>query len=195
MERNMRATFVLLADLQIHNFVRKLAWGIHCAHDIGLDVGRLPPHVSLKQPFLINDLDALEAYMTEFAASIRPIEIHLPRLQIVKVMIENLETGILWLDVAETPSLRDLHNRLNRELAARFADTQAAFDGVDYHFHMTVAIGSQPWDAYQCMYENIAVTQTSLQFLARELALFVYDDNANLSNGYMTYKIMPLLAE
>ncbi len=191
----MKATFVLLADLQTYNFVRRLAWDIHLRYGIGIDVCRLPPHVSLKQPFFIDDLSALENYMTEFAASIRPIEIHLPELQIVPVTIDNLQTGILWLDVEETSLLRDLHNRLNNELASRFANTYAAFDGVDYHFHMTVAIGSQPWDVYQRMYQNVATTQIDLKFLAQELALFVYDDNANLSGGYMTYKILPLRIE
>ena len=191
----MKATFALLADWQTHNFVRKLAWDIHSKYGIGLDVTRLPPHVSLKQPFTINDLATLEEYMIQFAARIRPFEIHLPRLQIVKISIEGLETGILWRDVAETPLLRDLHNRLNEELAARFANTRAAFDGADYHFHMTVSIGSQPWNTYERLYPDIAAIPIDLRFTTRELALFVYDDDANLSGDYMTYKIFPLLGK
>ncbi|MBI5032039.1 MAG: 2'-5' RNA ligase family protein [Chloroflexi bacterium] len=188
----MKATFALLADWQTHNFVRKLAWDVHCAYGIGLDVTRLPPHVSLKQPFAANDLTSLEEYMMELAPSIQPFEIHLPRLQIVKVAIEGLETGILWLDVQETSLLRDLHNRLNNELAKRFTNTQAAFDGGDYHFHMTVSIGSQPWDVYQRMFKDIVATPIDLRFTPQELVLFVNDDNANLNGGYMTHKILPL---
>ena len=188
----MKATFALLADHEVHNFVRKLNWELHRKYGIGLDIARLPPHISLKQPFDVTDLDALEGYMSELADSIPPFEVHLPQLQLIRTEIDHVETGILWLDVQETASLRELHTRLNQELAARFENTQAAFDGADYHFHMSVAIGGQPWQVYQRAFENIAVAPANLRYLVRELALFVYDDTASLSEGYMTYKILQL---
>jgi len=191
----MKATFAFLADVEVHNFVRKLTWNIHRKYGIGLDVARLPPHISLKQPFIVHDLDALEHYMGELANGTRPLEMHLPQLQLVNTTIDNSKTGILWLDVQETECLRQLHLRLNRELAARFENTQAPFDGADYHFHMTIAIGGQPWDIYQRMYEDIATAPVNLRYLARELALFVYDDGASLSAGYVAYKILPLSGE
>ena len=40
-----------------------------------------------------------------------------------------MEFGILWLAVQETEVLRQLHNRLNQELAQRFGNTQANYDG------------------------------------------------------------------
>ena len=188
----MKATFALLTDIEVYNFVRKLAWDVHRKYGISLEVTRLPPHISLKQPFSLADLDLLERYMGELAQSIQPFEIRLPRLQVVKTSIEGSETGILWLDVQETGQLRGLHLRLNRELSERFEDTQAAFDGQDYHFHMTVAIGGQPWVVYQRMYEEISATEVNLSFVTRQLALFVYDDTASLAGGFMTYKISPL---
>src|SRR5712692_2561150 len=152
----MKATFAFLADIDVHNFVRKLAWDIHRKYGVDLDVARLPPHISLKQPFTVRDLDALEHYMGQFAGNTRPLEMYLPRLQLIHTTLDNSETGILWLDVQETERLRQLHLQFNCDLAVLFEDTQAPFDGADYHFHMTVAIGGQPWDVYQRMYEDIA---------------------------------------
>jgi 2'-5' RNA ligase len=191
----MKATFALLANREVHNFVRKLTWDLHRRYRVGVDIARLPPHISLKQPFPVQDLDALETCMDEFGGNIRPCEVHLVQLQLVKTAIDNWETGILWIDVQETPYLRELHQQLNRELAARFENTQAPFDGENYHFHMSVAIGSQSWEVYQRLFKDIAGTPIDLRFIARELALFVYDDSPSLGAGYMTYKVLLITGE
>jgi hypothetical protein len=63
----MKATFALLANRELHNWVRKLACQIHQNYRTGTQHCRLPPHISLKQPFAISDLTALEGYMDELA--------------------------------------------------------------------------------------------------------------------------------
>ena len=188
----MKAALALLANTEVHNFVRQLAWTIHQKYHIGIDASRLPPHVSLKQPFAVSDLPALELYMHELADSIAPVEVALADLQLVQATMAGQETGILWFDVRETPQLRHLHRRICDELAARFGNTQARFDGAEYHFHMTIALGSQPLSVYQAMYKEVSSKPVNLRYLAQELALFVYDDEANLNGGYMTYRILPL---
>ena len=70
----MKAVFALLTNTEIHNLVRKLSWDIHQEYRTGIDVCRLPPHISLKQPFDISDLDLLGKYMAELASSITPWE-------------------------------------------------------------------------------------------------------------------------
>src|SRR6266545_8243886 len=90
--------------------------------------------------------------MMNLVRSITPFEVKLTKLQLVDATIEGLDTGILWLDVQETEILRQLHNRVNEELTLRFGDVHAAFDGPDYHFHMTVAIGGQPIETYNAGY-------------------------------------------
>ena len=114
-------------------------------------------------------LDALESYMSELAGSTPPFEVHLNQLQLIKTEIDHAETGILWLDVQETASLRELHIRLNQELATRFENTQAAFDGADYHFHMSIAIGGQPWEVYQRAFEELAATPDNLHIRCANL--------------------------
>src|SRR5262249_48897224 len=142
------------------------------------------------QPFAVSDLAALERYMQELADNIAPVEIALPQLQLIQTSIDGLDTGILWLDVRETVQLRQLHNRICEELVTRFGNTHAPFDGADYHFHMTIAIGTQPFRVYQTMFKEVSSMPVHLDYLARELALFVYDDEAALSGGYMTYKLL-----
>ena len=188
----MKATFALLANAQVHNLVRKLSWNIHRKYRTGIEVCRLPPHISLKQPFDIFDLDSLEDFMSELADSISPFEIHLTGLELIDANIEGLETGILWLNVHETEILRNLHNHLNQELTSRFGNVSAAFDGPDYHFHMTVAMGGQSLETYKKIYGEFAGHLENLQYTVRELGMFVYDEREEINAGYITYKILPL---
>lgn len=125
----MNATFALLANAEIHNQVRKLTWDIHQKYRTGIAVCRLPPHISLKQPFDSPDLDLLERHMAELAQSLQPFQVDLTHLELVKTVVDGLDTGISWLNVQETAFLRQLPNRLNQELASRFGNVPAAFDG------------------------------------------------------------------
>jgi 2'-5' RNA ligase len=188
----VKATFALLANTETHNLVRRLSWDVHRKYRTGIDVCRLPPHISLKQPFEIFDLNLLEEYMTDFVNSVSPFEVNLTELELIESTIDGLETGILWLNVQETTLLRQLHNRLNNELTSRFGDVSAAFDGPDYHFHMTVAIGGQSIEIYQKIYREFEAHLKDLQYTVRELGMFVYDDREEINVGYITYKILPL---
>lgn len=94
----MKATFALLANTEVYNVVRKLALEIHRYRTGTLHV-RLPPHISLKQPFAIANLAQLEAYMAELAETISPFTVKLTHLQLKMVRFQEMEFGILWLDV------------------------------------------------------------------------------------------------
>ena len=188
----MKATFALLADNQTHNLVRKLAWDIHQKYRTGIDVCRLPPHISLKQPFDISDLDSLSEYMTELARSIELFPTLLTHLELIEMTMDGLHTGILWLNVQETEFLRQLHERVNRDLTARFGNVPAKFDGSDYHFHMTVAIGGQPIGTYQKILDEFKDRLVNLPCTIQEMVMFVYDERTAVNAGYMTYRILPL---
>jgi 2'-5' RNA ligase len=188
----MKATFALLANNEIHNLVRKLSWDIHQKYRTGIDVTRVPPHISLKRPFNILDLNLLGKYMTELAGNIPPLEVKLTKLELIDATIEGLDTGILWLNVEETEILRQLHNRVNQELTMRFGNVQAPFDGLEYHFHMTVAIGNQPIETYQKIRDEFSARLTNLQYTVQEIVMFVYDETYLINSGYMTYMILPI---
>jgi 2'-5' RNA ligase len=188
----MKATFALLANREVYNWVRKLAWEIHQTYRTGTLHVRLPPHISLKQPFAIAEIAQLEAYMAELAATIPPFTVHLTELQLEIGNFDGMEYGILWLNVQETEVLRQLHNRLNEELAQRFGNTQANYDGPDYQFHMTVMMGGQPVEVYRKLYDELAEHRLDLQYTVHDLAMFVYDEPMGPQGEYLTYKILPL---
>lgn len=188
----MKAAFALLADTEIHNLVRKLSWEFHQKYHTGTRHCCLPPHISLKQPFGVGNLSALERYMDEFAHSIEPFEVQLTKLDIVPTFYEGTEYGILWIDVHETKELRQLHNRLNEELTQRFGSVPADFDGDAYHFHMTVMIGGQPIEVYRKFYNEMDNPVINRSFTVRELGMFVYDEPMGPHGDYISYRILQI---
>ena len=188
----MKAAFALLADVEVHNIVRKLSWEFHQKYHTGLRHCCLPPHISLKQPFGAANLSTLEQYMDEFARSIEPFEVRLTDLDIVPALHEGVEYGILWIDVDETEKLRGLHDRLNAELNQRFGGTPADYDGDAYHFHMTVMLGGQPIDVYRKFYSELDSPVIDCSFTIRELGMFVYDEPMGPNGEYLSYRILPI---
>lgn len=188
----MKATFALLANHKTHNVVRKLSWEFHQKYRTGTHHASLPPHVSLKQPFAVSDLPALEKYMDGLAASIQPFDITLTELQIVPVLFGGAEYGILWFAIEETDLLRGLHNRLNEELTQLFGNVSADFNGKDYRFHMSVMMGGQLMDIYRKFHSEISNTRIDLTYTVSEMAMFVYDEPMGPHGDYLCYKILPI---
>lgn len=96
------------------------------------------------------------------------------------------------MDVEESEDLRQLHNRVNQELSQRFGDTQADFDGADYHFHMTVMMGGQPLAVYRRFLEELPSQKIHLRFIVRNLGMFVYDEPRGPEGEYMSYKAVAI---
>jgi 2'-5' RNA ligase len=188
----MKATFASLANTEVHNLVRKLAWEMHQKYRTGTKHCRLPPHTSLKQPFRIPIIEAIENYMAELARSIQPFEVHLTELQVVPTVFAGTEYGILWLDVEESDHLRQLRNRVNYELSQRFGDMQADHDGAAYHFHVTVMMGGQPRAVYRKFYSELPNRTVNLRYIVRDLAMFVYDEPMGPEGEYLEYRILPI---
>ena len=74
----------------------------------------------------------------------------------------------------------------------RLGNVQAPFDGWDYHFHMTVAMGNQPIETYRKIKDEFSDRLTNLQYAVRQMVMFVYDEIDSVSAGYMTYMILPI---
>ncbi|MGI6377148.1 MAG: 2'-5' RNA ligase family protein [Anaerolineae bacterium] len=159
----------LLADQATQRLVARLRRDLR-AHGAAVPHLPLPAHISLKQPFVCEDLAPVEAWSERLAASLPPVSIALHGL----CYGEYAGQGIVGLQVVETPFLRALHNRINAELAAVVADPSAPFDGDAYRFHMTVAMG--PLDAdrlYRRYCEALADRRLDHAMVARRLGLAV----------------------
>jgi 2'-5' RNA ligase len=181
----MKAGFALLTNRTVENAVNRLAWDIHTRWAIGVASRCYPAHISLKQPFeLGNRLTEFEAYMAAFTASTPPLQIEVGKLL--------LWDTVLVFDVRETPTLRGLHNRLNRELPPLFGDVQAEHDGDEYHFHMTVASGGASADMYRAIHAAYGDVAPPAAFTVHELGLFTGYERAPGAWQFMLHTVLPL---
>lgn len=186
----MKAAIFLPVDYHIHNFMRALAVEIHQKYKTGLHAASFPPHITLKLPFQLSNLADLETYFDHLAASTSPLEIALTRLELQATASGGAERGVLWLAVQESRDLRNLHHRINQELAERFEDTHAAYDGTGFKFHATLAVGGQPMEVYQRIYAEYKDTSVNLTFTATQIGLAYCDCDAK--EGLIAYRILPL---
>ncbi|MFV0399478.1 MAG: 2'-5' RNA ligase family protein [Oscillospiraceae bacterium] len=183
----MKATFVLLADDQMENAAAKLAYQADLAGDMGF-LARSPFHLSLKQPFDIADLPAVERFFDEYAASIAPVTAHFIDMILWENNIFGEPSGVLVLKAEKTSELAALHEGLNSQLQMRFGDCPAAFDGEAYQFHLTFAIGGAPFSAYQKVYAELKAAGFPKQATFDRLGLLYYSGDEIRPGSYFCYK-------
>ena len=190
----MRVDIAILPDLSTRNTVSRLVWGLHRQYRIGLRAARHPWHISLKQPFAVDDADlaALETFFDAFAAGIQPITIHLDQLE---QQSSPTYPGVLWLAARESPLLRALHQGLNSELQALLDGAPAAFDGPMFRFHMTLALlddeDMKAADIPRLMRDHARLAP-NLAFEANQLAMFISDTDETDRIGFLTYRVTSL---
>ena len=188
----MRVAMALLMNDDLCNRLARVT--MRCRdYGFGLRVLRLPPHVSLKQPFIVREFERFETYFDEFASRIGQQTIVFNGFQ----FWGNAEEGVVSLRVVADEQLRALHTQLNSELERTFGNTQAEHDGEEYAFHLTVAIGSYRAESYPQLQADLAELTFDEQTISSKMAMFIYEESmlANALYGvreYGTYKILSL---
>jgi 2'-5' RNA ligase len=184
---NLKATFALLPDAEMQNRASAAAVLVHGASGGRLRWPRLPPHVSLKQPFSIESLATIERYFDQFAADTAPIAATLGRVQ-TQPTSPNTPESVVWVSIDQPSRLRAMHERLNRELRKVVTDAQAPLDGEGYEFHMTLGFLPGPELSLPGGVPGLSGANTTF----RELGLFVYDGLPKAGWQCMRYKVLPL---
>ena len=188
----MRTAIALLVEDELRN--RLASFTLRCRdYGFNLMVLRLPAHVSLKQPFVVNDFERFERYFEEFARQIEPQQLKLDGF----VFWGDAEYGVVVARVAANPRLRQLHSKLNAELEQEFGGTGADFDGDAYEFHLTVAIGALRADLLPQLQNDIVAWKLDEVTVSSRLALFIYEESTRPDRlygvrEYGTYKVLPL---
>ena len=185
----MKATVVLIADNDAENFGRKLMLEAHRYGRMGFEMARLPQHVSLKQPFVIPDLDRMEVLFDEYAKEIHPFDIGFTGIDLFPSnVLGGVDSGCLSLRVNPTPQLVEAQRMLNDRLYRAFGPCPAEHDN-DYIFHMTFAIGGADFESYRRAYNELIKADFRKIFRFGELGLFYYDDDNIIPGTYFCYKV------
>ena len=184
----MKAAIALLTGYEVQNWVRQVVVDLNRAYGVPFHAAHNPTHVTLKQGFAFESMARLERYFGSLAASIAPFEVVLKGIYHARWG----DTGFLGLDVEETGTLRALHARINRELAALFEDPSAPHDGEGYRFHLTVEMGAiEGDDPFLGYYEGMADRDVDLRFTAQYIAL-AYAPGEGVPGSFIIYRVLPL---
>ena len=181
----MKATIVLLADNKLSNIGNSLLYEANCISEVGYEMTRMPFHVSLKQPFVVEDLATIEKLFDEF--DFKPVKIKFEKLSCFPHWLGSSDTGGMFLKT-ESKELRDLQKKLFGELKEKIGDCPAEHDN-DYIFHMTIAIGDAKYSNYVKAYEVLKDKIPKDIFTLDKLALFIYTDDTIKPGTYFCYKI------
>jgi len=188
----MRTAIALLVEEELSN--RLASFTLRCRdYGFNLNVLRLPAHVSLKQPFVVNDFERFEKYFEEFARQTEPQPLQLDGFE----LWGNEEYGAVVVRVAASPRLRQLHSQLNAELEREFGETQANLDGDDYEFHLSIALGVFQAELLPQLESDLAAWKMDEVTLSSRLAMFIYEESTRPDplygvREYGTYTILPL---
>lgn len=185
----MKAAIALLSDYHVQNVARKMVYQVSQRADIKFFGSLLPAHVSLKQPFTFDDMEALEDWFDSFSKQIEPFRIDLER-----VYYDGWDDyAIIGFDVLETPTLRNLHNQINAELKDLFLDPTAPHDGDEYRFHLTIELGKVgDTNPFNQVFEALPEKNIQMSFMAESIALFFYADKMIEPGSFICYKVLPL---
>ena len=184
----MKVTFVLIASNETENMARKILLEAHRKADLGFEMTRNPQHISLKQPFHINDLEKTEKYFDEFVKTLKPLKVKLKYLDCLPCSVFGYDSGVMMMVAEKSNELAELHSRLNNELAEKFGGCEAAFDGDEYKFHMTIAIGGKPFESYQKALNLLDKKTYNKEVIFNQLGLLYYDDDSIKPGTYFCYK-------
>ena len=166
----IKAAIALLSNYHVQNVARKMVYDTSQRAGIEFFGSLLPAHVSLKQPFTFESMDVLEDWFSSFSERVAPFRIELERVY----YNEWGDYAIIGFEVYETPTLRALHEQINRELQDVVLDPSAPHDGDEYRFHPTIELGqvggSNP---FKQVYDSLPEKNVDLSFMAESVALFL----------------------
>lgn len=187
----MKVTFVLIADVEAENFGRECMLEAHRAGNLGFEMARLPHHISLKQPFKISNLGAVETIFDEFVQEINAITVPLIELECFPNNVFGYESGCMSIRAESTQQLVAMQKKLFDILESKLGPCPAEHD-LDYVFHMTIAIGGATYESYEKAYQMMKEHDFHHEFCSNRLGLLYYDDDNIKPGTYFCYKIAQL---
>jgi hypothetical protein len=117
----LQVAIALLPDAELSSQLGAAALAAHAASRGRLRWPRLPPHLSLKQPFAVESLSALERAVERLAGELDPIRVTLGAIEVQPPSPGSPE-AVVWVGVAAEPSLLELERRLDGALSLLATD-------------------------------------------------------------------------
>lgn len=170
----MRVAIAFLAEEKLSNRMTQVCMRLR-DYGFGFRVLRLPPHVSLKQPFAVDDFPRFERYFDDLATRIESQAMQFDGYHFWQVDGTGDE-GVVVLKVVPYIRFQQLHLQFNTELESEFGGTQAQHDGDDYEAHLTVALGPYNSGKRAELEQALKGMRNERATIKRKLVMLVYEE-------------------
>jgi len=166
----LQVAIALLPDTELANHLSAAALAAHAASHGRLRWPRLPPHLSLKQPFAIESLPEVEQAFDQLAFEVGPLSVTLGTVEVQPPSLGSPE-AVVWVGVEADPALMSLEQRIERELSGAAKEAASPLVSRAYRFHVTLGFLPAASLGDSGSLPQLAGTLATFP----ELGLFVYD--------------------
>lgn len=99
----MTIGYAIMANVESHNFIRKIQLKLH--QEMGTGLARQSPHVTLKSPFETDEIENHVLFLENLSKSIKPFEIELEGFG-------SFGEKVIYLAVKRNQELTELHQKI-----------------------------------------------------------------------------------
>lgn len=162
----MRIGFAILLDGESYNFARQIE--LELCDKFGLCWGlRQSPHITIKAPFDTNKLEPFVDYLESLAKEIGPFDVELDGFNYFK-------PKVIFLDVKENPSLKELHFRILKDLKEIFEIEPNPLEGENIKFHSSLALEDVTENKFEKAKEYLTKYKPHFKFKVKTLGIFYH---------------------
>lgn len=168
----LKGAIALLPDRELANRLATAALAAHRATAGRLRWPRLPPHLSLEQPFVVPDTSAIERYLEQLAASSPKVSVLLAGVE-QRLASPHGPEAIVWVAVQPSEALLTLHERLDADLGSASPEPRIPLEEERHRFHLT--LGFLPAWIPELDVAALSAELAGIEVTFAEAALFLYD--------------------
>ena len=173
-----RIGYAILLDEAGHNAAREIELDLSMRFQTRAGL-KQSPHITVKPPFVVEELDPFVDYFDTLAADTKQFDIEVRGF-------DYFEPKVIFLNVAENAALAALHRKIVADLERDHGiahDARTEMENV--RFHSTVATGDLTPENFAKAKEYVAGKHPSFAFRASRMALFY---QLSPEEGWIVYR-------
>lgn len=173
-----RIGYAILLDDESHNYAREMELDLSLKFNTRAGL-RQSPHITIKTPFFVDDLQSQIEYFDSLAHSIKPFKIHLQGF-------DYFEPNVIFLNVQKNRTLNELHQKIIHELQSEYKiEPDPSTESDNVRFHSTLALNDLSEENFYEAKKYLSNKQPQFSFQAKTLGLFYY---LSPEEGWIIYR-------
>lgn len=176
----MKIGYAILLEEESHNYARMVE--LDLCKKFGFTMGlKQSPHITVKSPFEIDDIDPFLDYADKIAIETTTFDIEIKG-------INYFEPNVAYLDIVKNCHLSDMHFKFVQELQENYSIQPDELEGEKMVFHSTLALKDINEKNFTEVKKFMNNYNPHFQFTAKRLGVFYNLGDA----GWIVVKIVKL---